>query len=317
MDVYGRVNFVSEHEMPGGRVDSHGVPPAGPGAESLGWPADRWEDRFSRLLDYVGHYGHAQVPVSYTADGYRLGSWVQTQRQSHAKGTLAAGRERRLQNVPGWTWDPMADQWEEGFGRLLEFIEHHGSARVPVSYSIDGYRLGRWVHTQRTFHAKDRMEADRERRLQNMPGWTWDPMADQWEENFGRLLEFIEIHGHVRVPQSYTVDRYRLGFWVHTQRVHHLRGALDADRGRRLQELPGWTWAARRARWEEGFDRLLDYVELHGHARVPKSFTIDGYRLGKWVDKQRGRRSAGILDSDRERRLEKLPGWKWTVSASA
>ncbi|MDH6291923.1 helicase associated domain-containing protein [Rhodococcus opacus] len=308
---------MSEHEMPSGRVDSHVVPPAGPSAESLVWPDDRWENRFGRLLEYVEHYGHARVPASYTVDDCRLGSWVQTQRQSHAKGALDPGRERRLQKVPGWTWDPIADRWEAGFGRLLEFIEHHGSARVPASYTVEGYRLGSWVHTQRTFHVKGRLDAGRERRLQDLPGWTWGPVVDRWEEGFGRLLEFIELYGHARVPQSHTVDGYRLGLWVHTQRVQHLKGAVDADHERRLQDLPGWTWAARLARWEDGFDRLRNYVELHGHARVPKSYTVDGYRLGKWVDKQRGRRSAGTLDSDRERRLEELPGWKWTVSASA
>ena len=45
--------------------------------------------------------------------------WVNTQRTRHAKGTLDADRQHRLQDLPGWTWDPYADQWEEGFSRLL------------------------------------------------------------------------------------------------------------------------------------------------------------------------------------------------------
>jgi len=34
--------------------------------------------------------------------------------------------------------------------------------------------------------------------------------------------------------------------------------------------------------------RLLDYVERHRHARVvPQSYTVGGYKLGKWVNTQR------------------------------
>ena len=148
---------------------------------------------------------------SYTVDGYRLGEWVQQQRRNYAKGTLDADRERRLQDLPGWTWDPFADQWEEGFRRLLDYVERHGDARVLASYAVDGYRLGKWVSTQRSNYAKGTLDADRERRLEELPGWTWDPVADQWEEGFSRLRTTSNATVDARVPQSYTVDGYKLG----------------------------------------------------------------------------------------------------------
>ncbi|EKT78843.1 helicase associated domain-containing protein (plasmid) [Rhodococcus opacus] len=142
------------------------------------------------------------------------------------------------------------------------------------------------------------------------------PIADRWEEGVGRLLDYVDHHGHARVPRSYTIDGYRLGKWVNRQRSRRRAGTLDPDRERRLQDVPGWTWAARADKWEDGFGRLLDYVEHHGHARVPRSYTIDGYRLGTWIDRQRRRRIAGTVDPDCERRLEELPGWTWKASSS-
>ena len=124
--------------------------------------------------------------LSYTVDGYQLGWWVNVQRKEHAKGTLEADRERRLEDLPGWTWDPHADQWEEGFSRLRTTSNRHGHARVPKSYTVDGYPLGEWVNRNATIHAKGTLDADRQRRLQDLPGWTWDPLADQWEEGFSR-----------------------------------------------------------------------------------------------------------------------------------
>jgi hypothetical protein len=103
--------------------------------------------------------------------------WVKKQRTRRANGTLEADRERQLQDLTGWTWDPFADQWEEGFSGLLNYVERHGDARVPVSYTVDGYKLGWWVVRQRNNHAKGTLDADRQHRLQNLPGWTWKALS--------------------------------------------------------------------------------------------------------------------------------------------
>jgi hypothetical protein len=195
--------------------------------------------------DYVERHGDARVPQPYTVDGYPLGVWVGAQRQFHRKGTLEADRERRLQGLTGWTWDARGDKWEQGFSRLQDYIERHRHASVPVAYTVDGYRLGQWVLTQRHFHANGTLDADREHRLHDLPGWKWDPFADQWEEGFRWLVEYVERHGDARVPHSYTVDGFKLGYWVLGQRQKYARGTLSADRKHRLHNLPGWTWKAR------------------------------------------------------------------------
>ena len=273
-----------------------------------------WEYWFGLVERFVEHHGHTRVPVSCTVDGDRLGAWVNRQRTQHTHGVLEADRARRLQNLPGWTWEPHADLWEQGYRRLVEFVEHHGHARVPPSYTVDGYWLGSWVATQRAHQVKGALDPDRGQRLHNLPGWTIDPAADLWEEGYRRLVDFVEHHGHARVPYSYTVDGHGLGVWVTAQRAHHVKGTLDPDRGQRLQTLPGWTWDPFADQWEEGYRRLSDFVAQHGHCRVPTSYTIEGYRLGAWVNKQRTRRTAGTLAADREHRLQAVPGWTWTSS---
>ena len=285
--------------------------------ELPGWTWDtkgeQWEEGFSHLLRYVDQHGHARVPHSYTVDGYRLGTWVHSQRNNYVKGTLEVDREHRLGELLSWTWDPFAAMWEEGFSHLLRYVDQHGHARVPTSYTVDGYRLGGWVVTQRTFRASERLDADRQQRLSNVPGWSWDARADQWEEGFSHLLRYVDQHGHARMPQSYTIDGYRLGKWLAKQRTRHSEGTLDSDRERRLQGLPGWTWDARDYidRWEDGFNRLLRYVELNGNARVPSSYTVDDYKLGRWVIRQRANHAKGTLNADRQHRLQDLTDWTW------
>jgi hypothetical protein len=67
-----------------------------------------------------------------------------------------------------------------GFSRLLHYVKCHGNARVPVSYMVDGYPLGHWVNTQRSFYAKGTLDADRQYRLQDLTGWTWKASSSTW-----------------------------------------------------------------------------------------------------------------------------------------
>jgi len=270
-----------------------------------------WEFWFGLLESYVADHGHAIVPQSCAVNGYQLGKWVTKQRVKRAHGSLSTDREQRLNNLPGWAWEPKADQWEHAFRHLLRYVEVHGHARVPLAYVADGYPLGRWVIKQRARYAEGALDSDRQSRLQLLPGWTWNTVADQWEEGFRRLLDYVEQNGHARVPLPLTVDGYKLGQWVANQRVKQNNGTLDVERQRRLQVLPGWTWDPFADKWEEGFQRLLDYIRRHQHTNVPAKETFKSYRLGQWVTVQRQGYRNGKLDKERQQRLQDIPEWTW------
>jgi hypothetical protein len=70
------------------------------------------------------------------------------------------------------------------------------------------------------------------------------------------------------------LENFRLGDWVQTQRAAFVDGSLDADRQRRLEKLPGWTWTARAHRWDINYKLLLRYVEEHVDAQVPQSYQV-------------------------------------------
>ena len=71
-----------------------------------------------------------------------------------------------------------AEQWEKHFSALLNYVRHHGDARVPRSYATpDGGRLGAWVVDQRNHFARGMLDPDHSARLEELPGWTWGPRA--------------------------------------------------------------------------------------------------------------------------------------------
>src|SRR5262249_33807067 len=200
---------------------------------------ESWMFWFGLLEAFAKEHGHYLVPDRYrTDDGYQLGGWVRHQR--NRKDTMALERRQRLEALPGWSWDPFSDQWEEGFSHLKQFSDREGHCRVSVTYKTnDGYRLGAWSRRQRAY--KDTMEPDRRQRLEALTGWSWNPFLEKWEKGFSHLKQFSDREGHCRVSVYYkTNDGYRLGVWVSEQRAREDK--MEPDRRQRLEALPGWVW---------------------------------------------------------------------------
>jgi Helicase associated domain len=89
----------------------------------------------------------------------------------------------------------------------------------------------------------------------------------------------------------------------------------NPDWQRRLEALPGWSWAPGTDRvetqWEKGVFHVKHFLEQHGHSQIPFHYkTDDGFRLGRWVQRQPIPQNA--VDPDRKARLEALPWWSWS-----
>jgi ribosomal protein L7Ae-like RNA K-turn-binding protein len=63
-----------------------------------------WEEGFSYLKAYKEREGHCQVPYKHVENSFRLGGWVDTQRQWQRKGRMSQERLQRL-NELGFVWD--------------------------------------------------------------------------------------------------------------------------------------------------------------------------------------------------------------------
>ncbi len=132
---------------------------------------NEWEESFSYLLHFVEREGHAKVPYGHIEDDYGLGRWVAYQRRRRDE--MSAEQRAAFEGLPGWEWTQPRPQrtWEDNYGILLRYVELEGHARVPTTHVEDGYKLGRWVATQRS--RRDALSAEKKAALERLPGWAW------------------------------------------------------------------------------------------------------------------------------------------------
>ena len=203
---------------------------------------EKWEIGFRYLIEFTQREGHCRIPKAYrTSDGYPLGAWAMIQRKT--RDVLSMERKNRLESASGWMWDVLAANWSQGHAHLQEFARKEGHCRVPHTYrTLDDFRLGTWVSTQRA--TRSELSSEKSGLLESVAGWTWDPLADQWEAGLRHLMDFVVREGHCRVPNGFqSSDGFRLSAWVGTQK--NKKATMPESRRIRLEAFTDWIWGSK------------------------------------------------------------------------
>ena len=140
------------------------------------WDANQfaWDSAFKHLQKYKLQHGHLLVPWTYeTPDGFRLGSWVNKKRVAKSKGRLSREQIAKLDEY-GFVWDAIQFNWDSAFKHLQKYKLQHGHVLVPQLYQTpDGFRLGKWVSTQRFAKSKGRLSREQIAKLDEY-GFVWN-----------------------------------------------------------------------------------------------------------------------------------------------
>ena len=260
--------------------------------DCLGISWDRW---FGLLQNFRKREGHCRVPQGHNESGMKLGAWATKQRQR--KNRLTKAQIHRLDRIK-FSWDPLAEKWDESFDALTKFREIQGNCRVPQTMEIDGIKLGIWVTHQRS--QKDELTEKQVRRLESL-GFEWRPRSEHWEKAFNALKKFNRREEHCNVAPKFIENNLKLGAWV--SNIRNRKAVLTKDQIERLDSL-GFVWKPRSDNWEMAFEALERFRKNNGHCRVPTSYTLNGLNLGAWVGSQRSGKDK--LSLAQVRRLDAL-----------
>ncbi|MDC0613604.1 Helicase associated domain protein [Akkermansiaceae bacterium] len=200
--------------------------------------------------------------------------------------------------------DERLTSWEVSFQKLVAYKQKHGDCLVPDKWKEDK-KFSSWVGTQRGLKRKGMLSAYKTKRLDEL-GFVWEVLQRQWEFQFQKLVAYIQEYGDCLIPRSWK-DR-AFSSWVGTQRGLKRKGMLSAYKTKRLDDI-GFVWDLLQHEWEIQFQAIIAYKEEHGNCLVPAKWS-NNKKLANWVGNQRQFKRKGILDADKEQRLEKI-GFIW------
>ena len=113
---------------------------------------------------------------------------------------------------------------------------------------------------------------------------------EQWNERYQELVEYTKLNGHCLVKHQWSKNR-PLAQWVKRQRYQYKlkcdgrRSTLTDERLKLLNDL-NFVWSTQRAIWEEKYNELVEYTNVHGHCNVPSNYEPNR-PLAIWVRCQR------------------------------
>ena len=180
-----------------------------------------------------------------------LAFWEDAARLAHQLGTLDASVQETLTMLPGWDWmfmpKPKIRRWNINANALETFVTEHGQypcrnpRQLRTALGLSEVRLHDWVRRQRRTCAE--MSAYQVARLEQIPGFSWEPLEEAWDRNAAAFTAFIEQH-HRRpsIRAAAGTVEHQLGVWANNQRAAERHGRLPYHRVRELGDLPLWVW---------------------------------------------------------------------------
>ena len=113
---------------------------------------------------------------------------------------------------------------------------------VPTDHQEGEINLGAWVSSVRGTYRKGNLDSQIINRFGSYPGWTWDPIKYQFENNFKALERFINREGNIKISRRYKENGLNIGYWMDRIRKYYRNNQLDPELIERFEALPGWTW---------------------------------------------------------------------------
>lgn len=180
-----------------------------------------------------------------------------------------------------------SSDWDEGYKKFLQFIEREGHSHVNLQCA----ELALWVRNQRRYYkqyqAGDSSPLTSERlQLLRSANFTFDVDEERWLCHYRDLCQYIQEHGHCRVPLTYS----SLGQWVSLQRMQYkkkrvsgINGTLTEERIELLQQQ-NFIWDVSTWVFDQRILELKNFTEAGGQLCDIKS--SDG-EIGKWLATQK------------------------------
>ncbi len=267
----------------------------------------KWMLGFTYFEEYVKTFGNADVSSTYIApDGFRLGTWVFTQKSRKLHGKLEEDKIEKLESL-GLVWSVIDSAWDNAFAALVDYKQRYGNINIPVDYATaQGTKLRVWMANQRTKFRQGKL-SERQIEQLNSIGFSWTVQKDNWEIMFACAKRYYETYGDLNIPKDYVSDNgVNLNSWVISQRKNIKNDKLEQEKIEKLYTI-GFVLDPSDEAWDIGYSYAKEFYDEHGHLDMSAAYlTDDGFKLGDWLRAQRRVYARGSYRQERKEKLDKL-----------
>lgn len=244
------------------------------------------EDTKQPYVDFSGGQGQKVAAAKHATDDYDERHPPTQKRQEYTRG--------------------LSLLWDTRFAELVEFKRMHGDCDVPYTFESNP-QLSTWVRKQRYMLKLSRLTQERHRQLQEIGFIFAKTKIKSFDDMYQELVEYAKTHGTASV-KNHDPDHPALGIWVKEQRKKFHNNKLTHEQIALLIKI-GFEFCIKgknkplgmadyeRKRFEAGYAKLCAYVETHGNADVPFSWS------GNWVGRVRRDFKQGKLSQEQIDRL--------------
>lgn len=274
---------------------------------------DDWNFCYQALKEFVIQQGNYTIPKKLKlANGVLLSSWLSNQKDRKKNGKLRSDRIERLESLPNWTWEFFDTQWQRFFEDLVNYLNRHNQFPTKSFTGKSGKQLGSFILHQRSSYRDGSIRQESIELLESLPGWSWDPLQEQFDEAVSAIRRYVSLNGHANIPHSFLDENgLRIGAWVSQKRVRYKKNKLDASQINTLERIPTWQWSVSEDMWTNSYEALKQFALRESHCSVPKSHTENGISINTWGGQQRSNYRRKKLTISQMQLLELLPGWSW------
>jgi len=262
---------------------------------------DQWQKKFQDLKSFDQTYGHFNVPtVKPCPEG-------------------ALTYEHEMKDVDKCeVWDNVVQLGRWARGQRVTFRKYNRNVDLPPTIRSRMLQLDEIRFLKLPEVADDCISAAR--------GASAEEKKQIWDRHFSTLEQFQAENGHCFVSGDNDPKYKVLHDWVSLQRRRFRIIIKNADQNRhvadieleRLEKLNnlGFIWNHHDYKFQSSLNRLKEYANTFGHARVPPRYEEDPH-LYTFVRKQRelyrARKLKGATNSLSEERIRELDdvGFVW------
>ncbi len=293
------------------------------------------ESMLGLLRAFAAEHGVARLGHDTIYANVKLGGWARRRRGEYRQGRLADWLAEAFEQVPGWSWEPVATRTALKIAALRDFVAQNGWDRLAMNQASAvpwrGFNLTSFVDVCRSSHRRGRLATSLTKQLEAVPGWEWAPRSRIAEHRLALLKAYLARHRWSRLVlalgKRIVVDGIDLRRWLYTCRFQHRKGLLAPWLTRELSELPGWSWTPKPSLvgappllLRQRLAALRDHVRRVGWVGLEGDKTSGvrrrGVDLAQWVTECRHRHREGLLPGWLEAELESIGGWSWLATRS-